>query len=89
MTRLKTWKGSAHRKPLILQGARQVDKTHCVPQFGRNEYAIVVLDAISACSTKQLNSSKIKSYFIIVGKQSAYTIIKRVRGELLYILKER
>lgn len=35
---LKEWKESSYRKPLILQGARQVGKTHSVLTFGKNEY---------------------------------------------------
>ena len=35
---LKQWKESKHRKPLILQGARQVGKTYSVLEFGRTCY---------------------------------------------------
>lgn len=35
---LKEWKDSAYRKPLILQGARQVGKTYAALEFGRNCY---------------------------------------------------
>lgn len=35
---LKDWKESDHRKPLILQGARQVGKTYAVLEFGRTCY---------------------------------------------------
>lgn len=35
---LKAWKESSYRKPLILQGARQVGKTYSLLDFGRNEY---------------------------------------------------
>ena len=35
---LKTWKESAYRKPLILQGARQVGKTYSILEFGRRFY---------------------------------------------------
>lgn len=35
---LKQWKDSSHRKPLILQGARQVGKTYSVLEFGRTHY---------------------------------------------------
>ena len=35
---LKNWKISSHRKPLILQGARQVGKTYSVLEFGRTHY---------------------------------------------------
>ena len=35
---LKEWKESEHRKPLILQGARQVGKTYSLLEFGRTNY---------------------------------------------------
>ena len=35
---LDEWKNSPHRKPLILQGARQVGKTFTVLEFGRTRY---------------------------------------------------
>jgi predicted AAA+ superfamily ATPase len=38
MSYLETWQESTHRKPLILQGARQVGKTYSVLEFGRTHY---------------------------------------------------
>ncbi len=35
---LETWKKSEYRKPLILQGARQVGKTYSILEFGRTHY---------------------------------------------------
>ncbi len=35
---LKSWKESEYRKPLILQGARQVGKTYSALEFGRAHY---------------------------------------------------
>lgn len=35
---LEKWKESEHRKPLILQGARQVGKTYSILEFGRTNY---------------------------------------------------
>lgn len=35
---LKAWKESSRRRPLILQGARQVGKTYSLLEFGRNFY---------------------------------------------------
>ncbi len=35
---LLKWKTKASRKPLLLQGARQVGKTWLIKQFGKNEY---------------------------------------------------
>ena len=39
---LRHWKQSADRKPLVLQGARQVGKTYILKEFGRSEYAKTV-----------------------------------------------
>lgn len=41
-SRLKKWKESPTRKPLILQGARQVGKTYILKEFGAREYSEVV-----------------------------------------------
>ena len=38
MEYLKSWKNSKYRKPLILQGARQVGKTYTLLEFGRTCY---------------------------------------------------
>ena len=38
MKELIEWKASPYRKPLILQGARQVGKTYIILEFGRNHY---------------------------------------------------
>ena len=35
---LEKWKNSKYRKPLILQGARQVGKTYSILEFGRKNY---------------------------------------------------
>ncbi|MCM1541784.1 MAG: AAA family ATPase [Blautia sp.] len=35
---LREWKENEHRKPLILQGARQVRKTYSMLEFGRTYY---------------------------------------------------
>lgn len=36
---LLDWKNSAKRKPLVLNGARQVGKTWLLKEFAQNEYA--------------------------------------------------
>lgn len=38
MKYLNEWKNSPYRKPLILQGARQVGKTYSILEFGREQY---------------------------------------------------
>ena len=39
---LYTWKNSRHRKPLIIEGARQVGKTWLMKTFGKEAYEDVV-----------------------------------------------
>ena len=39
---LITWKNKCNRKPLILQGARQVGKTYILKEFGQNEFKNMV-----------------------------------------------
>ena len=39
---LLDWKNKENRKPLILNGARQVGKTWLVKEFGKNEYKNLV-----------------------------------------------
>jgi predicted AAA+ superfamily ATPase len=36
--KLLEWKTSNYRKPLLLQGARQVGKTYLLKEFGRREF---------------------------------------------------
>ena len=38
LKRLYEWKGKDGRKPLILNGARQVGKTYILREFGESEY---------------------------------------------------
>ena len=38
MSYLEAWRDKGHRKPLILQGARQVGKTFSILEFGRTCY---------------------------------------------------
>ena len=35
---LKKWKNKKSRKPLVIEGARQVGKTWLMKEFGRQEY---------------------------------------------------
>ena len=52
---LNTWKASIGRKPLIIQGARQVGKTWLMKEFGRNEFAqMVYLNFESSARLKEL-----------------------------------
>ena len=38
MKNLESWKSSPHRKPMILNGVRQVGKTWILKEFGKQYY---------------------------------------------------
>lgn len=54
---LERWKVDAHRKPLILRGARQVGKTTVVNEFGKQfeNYLYLNLEKREAASLFELN----------------------------------
>jgi len=62
---LLTWKSKVGRKPLLLQGARQVGKTFLINQFGKNEYSqFIALNfeqepGLKALFAKSLSADKI------------------------------
>ena len=47
------WKNRSNRKPLILQGARQVGKTYILKEFGQNEFKNMVY--INCENNSQMN----------------------------------
>ncbi len=52
---LKEWKDSKKRKPLIIQGARQVGKTWLMQEFGRREFEkVIYLNFESSSRLKEL-----------------------------------
>ena len=50
---LEEWKKSEHRKPLILQGARQVGKTYILKKFGRENFRKMVYISMAEPSGKK------------------------------------
>lgn len=57
--RLLAWKQSKTRKPLILQGARQVGKSWILKEFGKNEYDHV---AYISCDNRSLAEALFADY---------------------------
>ena len=53
MEKLLKWKQSKRRKPLIIEGARQVGKTWLMKEFGRQSYADTVYINFDLCSEKK------------------------------------
>ena len=82
--KLLHWKNTTHRKPLLLQGARQVGKTYLINEFGNNEYQhYVYLNFEQNSDVKSLFAGNLDPYAIMsdislyVGKKitSADTLI--------------
>lgn len=60
-TKLLEWKNSPRRKPLVLEGARQVGKSWILKEFGRNEYGSM---AYISCENEPLAPALFADYDI-------------------------
>lgn len=78
---LLKWKSSPYRKPLILQGARQVGKTYSVLEFGRNEYENV------AYFNFETNPTLIKTFEENIDPDFLIPILSRIASQT--IIKEK
>ena len=64
--KLLKWKNSSTRKPLLLQGARQVGKTYLVNEFGQNEYSdLIYLNFEQDPDIKELFAGSLKADILI------------------------
>lgn len=81
------WKGSTVRKPLILNGARQVGKTWLLREFGRREYGSV---AYVNCQRSEDMESVFRDFDTgrMVRALSAYSGVTIRPGTTLVILDE-
>lgn len=86
--KLKDWYCSATRKPLILNGARQVGKTYILNEFGRETYQNVAY--VNLDKDKQAASLWNKDYDVkrIILSLSALLNEKILPGQTLIILDE-
>ena len=76
---LNEWKNSPHRKPLILQGARQTGKTYSILAFGREQYAnVAYLNFEIVPSLKKTFDESIDPAYLIplLSRACGQTIIK-------------
>ena len=78
---LEQWKESEHRKPLILQGARQVGKTYSVLEFGRTHYDNV------AYFNFETNSKLNETFEENISPEYLIPILSHIAGQT--IVKER
>ena len=66
--KLKKWKTRKHRKPLIIEGARQVGKTWLMKEFGRQEYEnTVYINFDSNSKMAELFSGDLEPEILIEG----------------------
>ena len=76
---LDAWRASPYRKPLILQGARQVGKTYSTLEFGRKHYENVAYFNFETSPSliKTFNESLEPDYLIpILSRLASQTIIR-------------
>ena len=88
MADLAAWRLSPYRKPLVLQGARQVGKTWCLREFGRQHYdSITYVNFEAEPSLAGLFEGDIDIDRIVAGLGAA-TGVPVQEGSTLIILDE-
>lgn len=88
LTKLKTWRASAHRKPLIIRGARQVGKTWLVEEFARQDFKhFASINFLDNQTIQQLFSGSLEPKRILTAL-GAYTNTNLFNGETLLFLDE-
>lgn len=85
---LRHWKQNTNRKPLILQGARQVGKTYILKEFGRLEYAKTVHISFDRDEKARQFFSEGGGAERLVRLLSAHTETDITAGDTLIILDE-
>lgn len=88
LNKLKEWKQNKNRKPLILQGARQVGKTWLMKEFGKVEYKNYVYVSFDRNTIAQELFSKNIDIFKIIEGLELISNIKIIPNETLIILDE-
>src|SRR6187399_1378363 len=85
---LKNWKESPFRKPLVLQGARQVGKTWLVREFGKSYYARTIYVNFEETTTLQHLFSTDYDVKRILSVLEIHSGIKIVATDTLIIFDE-
>ncbi len=86
--RLRKWKESKNRKPLIIHGARQVGKTYIIKQFGKENYEnlIYVNFEMNQELSSQISESIDAKY--IINKLELFYGEKIIQGKTLIFFDE-
>ena len=74
---LEGWKSDPYRKPLLVQGARQVGKTYAILEFGRTHYDNV------AYFNFQTNESLTKTFEECISPQYLIPILSHISGQTI------
>ena len=84
----RRWKSSPRRKPMLLQGARQIGKTWAVEQFGRTEYEYFVKFDLDR-SPEVIDAFRVsKEPERIIKELQAYSDVPLLPGKTLIFLDE-
>ena len=76
--KLLAWKNSPYRKPLVLQGARQVGKTYSILEFGKNEYENI------AYFNFQTDNSLIRTFDESIDPSHLLPLLSRLAGVTIF-----
>lgn len=88
LKKLDEWKSTADRKPLIVQGARQIGKSWAVEEFGRRRFKHVAV--FNFDKKKELKGvfSQTKDVKRLLGELELYTTVPIIAGETLLFFDE-
>ena len=88
LKKLDEWKSTADRKPLIVQGARQIGKSWAVEEFGRRRFKHVAV--VNFDKKKELKGvfSQTKDIKRLLGELELYTTVPIIAGETLLFFDE-
>jgi predicted AAA+ superfamily ATPase len=84
---LLAWKNSKYRKPLILQGARQVGKTYSILEFGRENYDNIVYINFEDKKTRNMFEESIDPK-VLIPKLSGFSKKSITKGRTLIFFDE-
>lgn len=88
LKKLDEWKSTADRKPLIVQGARQIGKSWAVEEFGRRRFKHVAV--FNFDKKKELKGvfSQTKDIKRLLGELELYTTVPIIAGKTLLFFDE-
>ena len=88
LSKLKEWKDSQNRKPLIIQGARQIGKTWAMLKFGQSEYENVAYFNFDSSEELCKEFDKTKDPNRLIGILGLYTDVPITPHTTLIIFDE-